>query len=74
MVTQEQAYCTKCYRRKELAPALQETPEILVCARCRMDLEETLGFLILHGVEVTLSHLPTEQQKEADLTSEAKSA
>lgn len=64
-MTVDQVYCTKCYRRKELAPALPEAQSLMVCARCRMDLEEALGFLILHGVEVTLSLPPSEIPAES---------
>lgn len=38
----------------------EELQAILVCTRCRWDVEEALGFLFHNGVEVTLS-LPVEE-------------
>lgn len=50
--------CAKCYRVKELAPVHSELVDILVCTRCRWDVEESLGFLFHNHVEVTLSRPP----------------
>lgn len=52
--------CSKCYRVKELTPVHNELVHILVCTRCRWDVEETLGFLFHNKVEVTLS-LPIDE-------------
>ncbi len=61
--------CAKCYRVKELTPATQELVNILVCTRCRWDIEETMGFLFHNGVEVTLS-LPLDSPHRTENTPE----
>lgn len=62
--------CAKCYRVKELTPAHSDLIHILVCTRCRWDIEETMGFLFHNGVEVTLS-LPPENPEDEEKTPES---
>ena len=47
-------HCTKCYRVKQLLPATQEMQDVLVCERCRYDIEEVFGFVHYAGYTLSL--------------------